>query len=613
MIPHRRVSRTGIVAVALLALAAAPVLPAAAASPVRTLVPIGSDYQPDTMQLFARQAALHDVSGHVVILVLPITYSLSADSSKNGERSRNLTLAATRTQMMQDACDAVRSAIQTCDAELVPALVRADAYLESNLAFFTPDVDGVFVLGGDQTVAMTLVAGTPLEAKMAEAYASGAAVGGNSAGDAVQSVTMINGYTGSNGPAESMRQGAIDVWAWDGTATDLTRGLIFGLRTAITDQHVFEYGRTGRSLNVALTQHLPVVGMDAATGAIIKDETDLSTVTGDTSGYVIDPLTWGSSFAFGGPNATLSARRVAIQLLAPGGDGYSLATLRPSHDGTAHVAPSIASRAYPAIATPAGAAPVLLSGGIAADPAGPVGQRFATLAGGRAAKIVVLAAGYAKATNAQAAAKSLAAALQPGATAPVASFVLDSRTNQVAVTASLATATGIVLTAPDRSTVMASLAAQAPVMTAVRNAWSSGRAVLLADDAAAAAMGTTFIADGISADVEVSAPLDMLAGQVAIGSGLGWVTGVDVEPRLLPDQNWPQLFRLDAAVPASLAAGVDVGTALEVSGGVATARGASAVAVLDGRKATFGTGTNGSLSARWLVLDSFVEGERLAP
>ena len=125
---------------------------------------------------------------------------------------------------MEDACNAVKASTQTCDARLVPVLIRPDAYLDSNLAYFTPDVDGMYVLGGDQTVAMQVVAGTPVETAMADAYARGAVFGGNSAGDAVQSRNMINGYTQGNGYTESLRKGAVDVWTDDG-AGDLTRGL----------------------------------------------------------------------------------------------------------------------------------------------------------------------------------------------------------------------------------------------------------------------------------------------------------------------------------------------------------------------------------------------------
>lgn len=607
-----RVSRTAVPVLLCLALAGAPAAPAVAgAPPVRTLVPIGSDYQADTLWLFARETARHDTSGRVVILVLPITYSLSADSTKNGERSQNLKLADHRRAMIEDACNAVKAPDQVCDAQLMPTLVRADAYLQSNLDFFTPDVDGMYVLGGDQTVAMTLVAGTPLEAKMAEAYAGGGVFGGISAGDAVQSVNMINGYTGSNGAAESMRRGAVDVWSYTGPG-DLTRGLIFGLPTAIAEQHVFEYGRTGRALNVAFSSGLPVIGMDAATGAMIRDEARLSDVVGDTSGIVLDTRTWSATGSYGGPNATLSERGTAVHLLPPGGYGYDIPSLRPIVDGGAVAAPSIAGRTYPAFTTPAGAAPLLLAGGIAADPAGAVGQRFLQLAGGVSARVLVLAIGYSKTGDARAAAKAVGAVLQPGVTAPVAWASLDDQT-ETGLAASIADATGILLLAPDRSRIGDALGGRAAILDAVRARWSSGGATLLADDAAAAALGAWYVADGISADVEASAPADMLSGGVAFKAGLAWIGGLNVQPRLLPDQGWGQLFRLDGLRPGTLAAGIDVGTAVEVWGGGATARGDSAAVVLDGRHATFGQGANTALAATWITLDSFVAGESLAP
>ena len=35
--------------------------------------------------------------------------------------------------------------------------------------------------------------------------------------------------------------------------------------------------------------------------------------------------------------------------------------------------------------------------------------------------------------------------------------------------------------------------------------------------------------------------------------------------------------------------------------------------MIDGRKATFGTGTNESLAAAWMVIDTFADTEVLAP
>ena len=65
------------------------------------------------MQLFARAAAAQDTSGRVVLLVLPITYSLDAYTSSKSERKKNLTLADNRRSMLADACNVVKAPSQT--------------------------------------------------------------------------------------------------------------------------------------------------------------------------------------------------------------------------------------------------------------------------------------------------------------------------------------------------------------------------------------------------------------------------------------------------------------------------------------------------------------------
>ena len=277
-----------------------------------------------------------------------------------------------------------REPAQTCFVQLVPVLVRSDAVAFDPAPYFTADLDGMFVLGGDQTVAMNTVHDTPLEAAMTAAFQSGAVVGGNSAGDAVQSRDMINGYYGANGPAESLRQGAVQV-CFDTGPTDCQGGLPFGFPNVITDQHVFEYGRTGRSLNVSVSTGKPVLGMDAATGAVVTDYVHLRDVTGDTLGYVVDPDAYGATASYGGPNHTLRTGDVAMHLLPPG-SGFSFDTMTPSQAGTPIAKPSLAGRAYPAFATPTGAGPLFLAGGIVGDPAGLVGDAFTAAAGGSSAR-----------------------------------------------------------------------------------------------------------------------------------------------------------------------------------------------------------------------------------
>ncbi|HKY52974.1 MAG TPA: hypothetical protein VJM08_01660 [Anaerolineales bacterium] len=126
----------------------------AEAGTVHTYVPIGSGYSSYTLQLFAREAVQHDTDGTIEILVIPITFATDAFNISNGERQQNLTLADNRRGLVENACNAVKLPSQTCHAVLAPVLVRDDAYLQSNLALFPAELDGMYILGGDQTTTI---------------------------------------------------------------------------------------------------------------------------------------------------------------------------------------------------------------------------------------------------------------------------------------------------------------------------------------------------------------------------------------------------------------------------------------------------------------------------
>jgi cyanophycinase-like exopeptidase len=610
MRPSTRATRTlalGLLATALLGASTG----AAAADPATTtLVPIGSDYQADTLQLFAREAAERPdaTDDQVHILVFPITYSLSADGTTKSERKKNLTFAENRRSQIDAACNAVITGTQTCFTQLVPVLVRSDADPFDPAPYFTTEVDGMYVLGGDQTVAMNTVHDTDLEAAMTDAFEAGAVFGGNSAGAAVQSTDMINGYNDGYGPAESLQEDAVQV-CFDTGETTCEGGMPFGFENLITDQHVFEYGRTGRSLNVAVSTGKPVLGLDAATGAVVDNYTDLHDVTGDTLAYVIDPISYNSAEAYGGPNDTLRTSNVAMHLLPPG-SGFDFDEMTPELDGTEYPQPDLEGRTYPITST--GAGTLYLSGGILGGETGFVGDTFAGEAGGDAARIVVLAAGFAKTGEAQADAKAIAAALEPSVES-ITWFALDSRTKNDAAIAAINDATGIVVTGRDRSLVLEQLDAS-PVWDAAYDRWAEDNIALLVDDAAAAAAGTVFAAEAPAADVEAGATEDAIVGNVEIVEGLGLVSGLAVEPRLLPDQLWPQLFQISQSADDSwVGAGIDVGTAIMVDDTAATAIGDSAVVIVDGRQATWTTGDNDAIGAAWLILDTFANDDTVAP
>ena len=174
MRPSTRASR--ILALGLLTLALVGAVPGpVSADPTRTLVPIGSDYQPDTLQLFAKEAAHRSRTARSTSSCIPITYSLSADGTDE-ERAQE------EPHPRRQSPGPGRGCVQRRARPARPASCSSsrsssadDAVAFDPAPYFDPDLDGMFVLGGDQTVGMNTVHGTPLEAAMAAAFQAGAA------------------------------------------------------------------------------------------------------------------------------------------------------------------------------------------------------------------------------------------------------------------------------------------------------------------------------------------------------------------------------------------------------------------------------------------------------
>ena len=583
----------------------------AEAGTVHTYVPIGSGYSSDTLQLFARAAVQQDTDGVVELLVIPITFATDAFHISNGERQQNLTLADNRRGLVESACNAVRLPAQTCHVVLAPVLVRDDAFLPGNLALFPAQLDGMYILGGDQTIAMQVVANTPFEASMAAAFQAGAVVSGNSAGAAVQSLNMIGGYTGNNGPENGFQQGSVDLWRPGGSDPN-RRGLSFGTTDIVLDQHEFQRGRIARLINTSFTTGLLGIGADADTGGVLINEDTLSDVTGATSVIVIDGQTYHATGRFAGPTNSLAIHGLTTHLIPPGGFGYDITHRRPLVDGHPLPAPWVAGRSFDALHLPSSShGSLILAGDLRGDLSGSVTQRFVSLSGGSSARLVVLALGYAKNTDAQADAKAYAAALQAQGAGPEQWFVVDSKANLTVIQNAIASATGILVTSPDQSRV---LNAFGGLSSALRNAWASGK-VVLADNAAAAALGQAMSTDPTptSSSLEGDSMEDFLFNGVIIQSGLNWIPGIAVEPRMVMDRHWGRVYNHLNSNQALLGLGVDVNTAIEFTATGTTVWGQNTVVVADGRFASYGLGTNDALSARYVLLDTYIEGDALVP
>lgn len=591
---------------------------AAGDGPTR-LVPIGASYEEATLELFAAQAAEHDTDGHVLIRVLPITYHTNPNAIGGVLRRENLELAAYRAEQIEEACAAVAAAGQTCEATAVDMQIRRDAEDPAQVALLGPDVDGFYILGGDQTVAMRVVANTPAEAALAAGFADGAAVGGNSAGAAVISRYMIAGYTGDNSAWHGLHQGAVDLWY--GADDVAERGLIFGQQQAVIDQHVLERGRTARLLQAMVEKpgDKLAVGFDWGTAGVIDEMGIVGDVTGWYAAVALDGETYGAAAnaRYVGSNpALLEIHDVAYHIIPPGPYAYDLGTRRPWVDGGPQDAPDIAGRDFSGLLAPAGAGALFVGGDVRNDVRGEVMRAFVDAANAHGGPVLVLSAaprdpaatGYARFWRNRL--RNLGLAARPEL------VTLTPATDFATLAARLDGAGAIFFTGRDQA-LMADLVGHmeaAGAGEALRDWWRAG-GILLADNAAAAALGVSMTAEPspTSGNVEYQSSDTFLDGDVTLAPGLGLVDAV-IEPRVFYDYLYGRLVSHVMADPQTPAVGLERGTGLRITADGVQVLGREAAFVIDGRYAqTLAVGDNGAFAATWLLIDTFPTGTTLAP
>ena len=582
------------------------------------LVPIGAGYEADTLELFAAQAAAHDSDGVVTIRVLPITYHVRPDAIGGLVRRQNLELAAERAEQIREACEAVAAAGQTCSATVVDIQIRPDALDPARVAQLGPEVDGFYILGGDQTVGMQVVANTPTEAALAAGFATGAAVGGNSAGAAVISRYMIGGYIGNNFAWDGLHQGALDLWY--GPDSSERRGLVFGLPEAVIDQHVLERGRTARLLQAMVEKpgDKLAVGFDWGTAGVIDESLMVHDITGWYAAIALDGETYDAAANagyVGDDPAFLEIHDVAYHILPSGPYAYDLAARQPVVAGVAQAAPDISGRSFDALLPPDGAGTLFVSGDVSAATRGAVMTDFVAAANAADGPTIVLSAG----PRPRAAEgwgrfwrnrlRNLGLAERP------IIITLTPNTDQAALAAQLANAGAVFFTGNDAA-LMADLVAamRAAGTDAALRDWWLGGGVVLADRAAAAAVGTAMSAEPTptSGNVEYQSSDSFLTGYINIQPGLGLLPAV-IEPRPLYDYLYGRMVSHVMAAPDMVVVGIERGAALRVTPAEAAIIGDEAALVLDGRyAATLAVGDNDAFAATWLLLDTFPPGPALA-
>jgi cyanophycinase len=169
------------------------------------------------------------------------------------------------------------------------------------------DATGIFMTGGNQMRLATILGGSRVEA------ATGAVVGGTSAGASILSRHMVAFGASGTGPKQRMAQLAAGF------------GLLDGM---IIDQHFRERDRIGRLLTlVALNPGQLGLGIDEDTAAIFQPDGCME-VLGRGTVMVVDGQQMTSDIAHQPAHKALNVTDVTLHALADGAR-YDLGTRRP--------------------------------------------------------------------------------------------------------------------------------------------------------------------------------------------------------------------------------------------------------------------------------------------
>lgn len=585
----------------LLIAAAAPVL--AQPKPIMHLIPIGDGYT-EIYAGFVKEAIANAQNGQVNILVLPLTYSTNPTVITETERADNTRDAEERRAQIEAACKAAANNRVTCTAIVAPIYTRTDASDPSIIKYFLVDLSAIFILGGDQTIGMQVIAGTPLEDELTKAYQNGVIVAGTSAGGGMLSATMLGGYHKDFAAANALNFGAPIVWN-----TSTQRGLTFGVTEAIVDQRFYQDNRLGRLLNALSLPGVPHVGVgiDAYTGVNVYEGARLQEVFGLYTVTVLDAETYHAAEAvrYRGPANTLSLRNVLVQLLAPGRVSYDLTKRATTIQAQVVTPRAKLDRTFAALTLPQDAGTLLLAGDLSANLTdNAVLKRFAELADNPRRRVLIVATGY----DSDQAAQTLAEAYAVALNMPTDIVVIPDRAvaQPLVVTKDV---TGIILLAHDQSKV------KPQALSLIEAAWRGGLP-LLADNGGAALAGRFFAA-------QAPTPADAAAAEIAIqgafiqdttiiSNGLN-LLNVMIEPQVLSDNRWGRLFSLAYNHPDVIALGLTSDTALELTAEGARVIGDNAIFALDLRTSQRALGTGDQFIIANGLLDVFAPGDEVKP
>jgi len=536
----------------------------------KIFVNIGGGYT-DTYQGFIDKVIVNNSDNIIRIMILPIGKATDPSYIDSEDREEIIINSEGRRAQLEEVClSSVPQGI-SCVVTLNPIFIRTDAENPNNISAFETEMDSIYILGGDPSIAMQVISETPLEKSIETAYNNGVIIAGTTAGAALQSSTMIVDYNQNFSANNSLDFGAVDIFK-----PPERHGLSFGIESAIFEEQIFQRNRIGRLLNAISLPDTPNlgIGVDASTGVVITNQEIVEDVFGLSSILVLDAQTYYASdnAMYRGSGNALNITNVLFHLLSHGDFTFNLSDRINSLGAPI----PYLDRSLDGFSIPDEAGVLFLAGDLRKSLEGNIVlNRFLNLAGGKDSRILIIAIGFPSQISALEAIDKYKTAVDINMEA----LILSQENDDIQELPE--GLTGIMLIGEDQSLI------RTESLYKLKEAWLSG-VPLLADNAATAIMGNYYSAHPpTTSDVrgaETSQQEQLLLGNTKILPGLSFID-LNIEPQIMKNSRWGRLIALAFQQPDRLTVGINNDTALQISQNGAAVLGDSVAIILDLRYA----------------------------
>jgi cyanophycinase-like exopeptidase len=501
------------------------------------------------------------------MVILPVLLASDAEQISAEERSEAINILEAAKVDLETVCRQALAQATDCSVRIIPVFTREDAKNPDHLKMLQSETNGIYLLGNHAQVGWQVIADTPIQTALNQAYNNGVIIAGSLPGLFSQSLVQAS-------PCGAHIDSVFDFGALSLSADAASQTMAMNLPKTILLNEVYQQDRIGALLHAVSLSGEPLsgIGLDSDSAAIVSDQRLLQSVSGDAPVLILDAHTFhaAQSVRYTSAFQPIGTSNILAHWLAPGETTYDITTRQLSSGAV----PTRIARNPQPLRLPSGAGQLFLSADLSETPGLNASLAdFINLAGGRKANLLLATAGYEDPLSVQKIGKAFERALgNPIQTLEIPASVAEPLSLPAEIT-------GIILSAPPEAQI------DLQQLQSVAAKWRSGLPVWV-HHGAVAWVGESYLQSSLPNE----SPATFLQTPEQVKPGLNWLP-VALQTRIWDENHWSELYSLAYYRPQNLVVGIPSRSGIALSNLGARVWGEDVVLTLDFSQATLAEGS----------------------